>query len=110
MLKRYKEIKDFEKIVTGYGGCIASDKITVDGLPVMFMYREKPIDPVDSGWRFLSGTESDEFMADPSNHNVFDVNTIANYDPTIVIFLDAPIGAAFEKKTSESQFEKVEEE
>ena len=38
-------------------GCIATDRITVDGLPVGYMYREKPeegdpFERYDSGWRF----------------------------------------------------------
>jgi hypothetical protein len=107
MMKKYKTLDKIEKIATGYGGCIASDKITVDGRPVMYMYREEPVNPKDSGWRFLSGEEDEEYMADTSKHNVFDVNTIANYDPTIVIFLDAPIGSEFQKPDADSQFEKI---
>ena len=46
-------------------GCIATDRITVDGLPVGYMYREKPeegdpFERYDSGWRFTAGDESDE--------------------------------------------------
>ncbi len=41
-------------------GCIATDRITVDGLPVGYMYREKPeegnpFEGYDSGWRFTAG-------------------------------------------------------
>ena len=36
-------------------------------------------------------------MDEPSNHAVYDVNTIANYDPDIVPLLDAPVGAQFER-------------
>jgi len=32
-----------------------------------------------------------------SNHAIYDVNTIANYDPEIIPFLNAPIGSAFER-------------
>jgi hypothetical protein len=31
------------------GGCLASDRITVDGKPVSYMYREKGDDEYDSG-------------------------------------------------------------
>jgi hypothetical protein len=98
MGKTYKipgdQIRD---IVQGYGGCIASDMITVEGRRVRFMYREEPDNDIDSGWRFMSGNESEEYMNDPANHAIYDVNTIANYDPDIVPFLDAPIGSAFER-------------
>jgi hypothetical protein len=61
------------------------------------MYRQTPTNPGDSGWAFLSGHESDAYMNDPANLGLYDVNTIANYDREIVPFLDAPIGAAFER-------------
>ena len=79
------------------GSCIASDRITVDGEPVRYMYREAPDHAIDSGWRFFAGTESQEFTDDPSNFMMYDVNTIANYDRSIVPLLDAPAGSAFER-------------
>jgi hypothetical protein len=86
---------DIKAIAKGYGACIATDRITVDGDRVGYMYREAPSDPADSGWIFTAGTESEAYMDDPRNSGVYDVNTIANYDPEIVPFLDAPIGSRF---------------
>ena len=83
------------ELARGRGGCIASDRITVDGEPVGYMYRDVPHNDLDSGWRFLAGDESTEYMADSGKHGVYDVNTIANYDPSIIPFLDAPQGSAF---------------
>ena len=82
-------------LAEGRGSGIASDHITVDGKPVGFMYREAPDNPHDSGWRFLSGTESQEYMDRSENFAMYDVNTIANYDPAIIDYLDAPIGSAY---------------
>ena len=59
------------------------------------MYRKAPLDPIDSGWRFFSGEETQEYADQPSNFAIYDVNTIANYDPTIISSLGAPIGSAF---------------
>ena len=86
------EIRD---LATGHGACFASDKITVASERVGYMYREAPDYPEDSGWRFMSGTESDAYMDNASNHGIYDVNTIANYDPEIIPFLDAPVGSAY---------------
>jgi hypothetical protein len=61
------------------------------------MYREVADHDVDSGWRFFAGTESQEFCDNPSNFELYDVNTIANYDRAIVSLLDAPSGSAFER-------------
>jgi hypothetical protein len=86
-----------EPVAVGYGSCIASDHITVEGRPVGFMYREEPSDSVDSGWRFLSGAETEEYTDDPDHFAVYDVNTIANYDRTITPHMSAPYGSAFGK-------------
>jgi len=103
MGKNFKLSKDqIRPLAVGYGGCIATDKITVDGMPVLFMYRQAPDNNIDSGWRFMSGLESDAYMDNPANHCVYDINTIANYDPSIIPFLNAPEGSAYEK-TSESE-------
>ena len=81
------------------GACFATDKIVVEGQKVGYMYREEPDNSLDSGWRFMSGQESEEYMDNPANHGIYDVNTIANYDTDIVRLLDAPIGSAFERQT-----------
>jgi hypothetical protein len=89
---------DIKPLKLGLGGCIASDRITVEGFPVRFMYREQPTRPDDSGWNFFSGiNEDDEYMNNPDNFAVYDVNTIANYDPTILPFVDSPVGSVFER-------------
>ena len=91
-----------------YGGCFATDMITVDGLGVSFMYREEPSFAADSGWRFMSGRESQEYMDDPDNLTIYDVNTIANYDPGIIPFLDAPMGSAFERDVESREFVQID--
>ena len=97
-------------LAEGYGGCIATDVITVEGRKVGYMYREEPDNDVDSGWRFMSGGESEEYMDDSANHGVYDVNTVANYDPEIIPFLDAPLGAAFEREDGAGPFVAIEDE
>ncbi|XQA62837.1 DUF2185 domain-containing protein [Xanthomonas sacchari] len=105
MTKQFRLSQDqIKPMAEGYGGCIATDRITVDGDSVRFMYREAPDNDVDSGWRFMSGYEDDAYMDNPANHAVYDVNTIANYDPSIIPFLDAPEGSAFEKPLESEQF------
>ncbi len=79
----------------GADGCFATDRITVDGCRVGFMYREKPDNKFDSGWRFLAGDESEEYMNDLKNMDIFKLNTICNYDPDIIEFLESPVGSKF---------------
>lgn len=105
MSKHFKLSADeIKPLATGHGGCIATDMITVEGYPVRFMYREAPDNDTDSGWRFMAGFEDDDYMDAPDNHGVYDANTIANYDPSIVPFLDAPAGSAFEKTPESERF------
>ena len=99
-------------------GCIATDRITVDGLPVGYMYREKPEDGAwfggyDSGWRFTAGDESDEYMQTVENSGIYKLNTICQYDPDIVPLLHAPYGTAYIRDENgvfqEESFERLDE-
>ena len=85
-------------LAEGRGGCYATDMITVEGRKVSYMYREKPEFAEDSGWRFFSGKESQEYLDDSGHTAIYDVNTIANYDQAIIPHLDAPVGSAFERR------------
>lgn len=85
------------RIAPGHGACFATDRIVVDGERVGYMYREDPDNKTDSGWRFMAGTESDAYMEDADNLGIYDVNTVANYDPDIIPLLDAPVGSSFER-------------
>ncbi len=89
------------------GGCLATDMITVEGRKVGYMYREEPRNQQDSGWIFTAGQESQAYMDDAANHGIYDVNTIANYDPDIIAFLDAPAGTAFEREGPSGPFAQV---
>lgn len=88
---------EIEPLVKGLDGCIATDMITVQGKKVGYMVREPTDRPYDSGWCFMAGDESQDHMDEPENHAVYDVNTIANYCPDIIPFLDAPPRSAFER-------------
>ena len=94
-------------LAEGYGSCFATDRITMKGKRVGFMYRQAPVDDADSGWRFLAGDESDVYVTDLDNHGIYDVNTIANFDPDIVPFLDAPELSAFQRRDGSGPFEPV---
>ena len=97
--KQFKIPSDkLKPLAEGRGGCFATDMITVEGLKVGYMYREKPDFEQDSGWRFFSGTESAEYLDDVAHTTVYDVNTIANYDPAIIPLLDSAVGSAFERR------------
>jgi hypothetical protein len=95
---------DIKPLATRRGSCYATDRITVDGQPVGFMYREDRDQGGDSGWRFMAGDESEDYASDPANVGIYDVNTIANYDRDIIPLLDAPVGSAYSRDPSSGKF------
>ena len=81
----------------GADGCIATNRITVEGCKVGYCYREKPDGDWDSGWRFTAGDESEAYMDDPNNAGIYKLNTICNDDPDIISLLSTPAPCAFER-------------
>jgi hypothetical protein len=99
--------EEIKPLVNNLDSCLCTDRITVDGQPIGFMYREIPDDGEDSGWRFLSGTETQAYIDDPTNSGLYEVNTIANYDTAIIPYLDAPFGAEFERVAGTDEFRPI---
>ena len=93
-----------EDIATGYGLCLVSKMITVDGYHVGYMYREEAEDEADSGWRFMSGQESEAYIDNARNFDLVDVNVVAKRDPAIVQLLDSPPGAEFDRLDVDDEF------
>ena len=81
----------------GADGCIATNRITVEGCKIGYCYREKPDGGWDSGWRFTAGDESEAYMDDPNNAGIYKLNTICNDDPDIIPLLNTPAPCAFER-------------
>ncbi len=103
--KQFKlQADEIRPLAPGRGGCYATDHITVDGHRVGYMYREPADDGFESGWRFFSGLETDEYANDAENLAIYDVNTVANYDPEVIAFLDAPPGSAFVRDGQTGKF------
>ena len=76
-------------------GCIATNRIMVEGEKVGYMYRENPDFVGDSGWRFTAGDEDEEYMSEPSHSGIYTLNVVANNDEDIIPFLNSPIGTAY---------------
>lgn len=112
MSKKPKQFKirdeDIVEIIPDSGGCLATDRITVDGCDLCYMYREETDREADTGWRFFAGDESPEYLADLSHSGVYAVNTIANYEPAILAYIDTPAPCAFERIPGTREFQRVE--
>lgn len=100
--KKYKIPKSTMKNLINCGevsGCFVTDRIIVDGAKIGFMYRENPFDKQDSGWRFMAGDETEEYMNDTSKSGIYHLNTICNYDEKIIPLLNSPIGSVFRRNS-----------
>lgn len=105
--KYLKEGDQIKNVILGQGQCYASDRITVDGQTIGVMYREEPDDANDSGWRFLAGDEEEAYLDNPEYIGRFDLNTIANYDASILPYLNAAFGCEWERVPNENTFVEV---
>lgn len=87
-------------------GYVYASKFLVDNrLPVTFMYREEG-EGDDSGWRFFSGLETQEYMDDPDNVGIYDVETILKISGNGCIreLLQTPAPCAFEREQVDQPF------
>jgi hypothetical protein len=98
-----------QQLVRPMGGCFITDRVTVDGKKIGYMYREEPDRPDDSGWRFFSGDEAEDYLDDISHTGVYAVNTATNYDRDIILYLETPPPCAFEKVSRGHAYERVED-
>ena len=104
--KNYKlKAEQIIRLVPEMGGCLATDRITVEGFKIGYMYREYADEDLDNGWRFFEGTESDEYVNDTHNISVWSTNTIANYDPAIIPYLRLPYGTTLERIEGTDKFQ-----
>ena len=79
----------------GPRACLATEKAVTDGFGVYYFWRSESCNEMDSGWIFAHGTEDDDYINDPNNSRVYDIDSIAHLHPEILPHLDGPVGAAF---------------
>ena len=76
--------------------CIVTNTVAKQGEPVGFLYREAPVFENDSGWRFFSSDETDEYTDDPDNFSVVSLSEITQSNPAIAALITQPEGSAWE--------------
>lgn len=111
--KRFKIPADkIRQLIEDMGGCFATDRILVDGAKVGYMYREEPEEEHLSGWTFMAGDESQEYADNPKNWGIYDVNTVCNYDPAVIPYLESDCDTAWGRVEGSDKFEEegLEEE
>lgn len=87
-----------------FGFVLATRMLVEGGRKVRYMYREKVSNPNDSGWRFFCGDEDDEYVNDPDNIAVYDIDTILEIDGSVLPYLGCSAGVAFEREDEDTDF------
>ncbi len=82
-------------LLHGRGTCRIPDTLLIMGRELYMFYRVMPTEYSDSGWRFFSGTESEEYLARSEFYGIYDLNIAANYFPSVIPLLDSPPYSAY---------------
>jgi hypothetical protein len=110
MSKKFAISKEqIRKLVDPMGGAFATDRIMVEGRKITYMYREISDRPEDSGWRFFAGDEDQAYIDDLHHTGIYAVNTVANYDPDVIPYLNTKAPCAFEKVTGTNRYRLVKQ-
>ena len=91
-----------------FGYVFATKMLVEQKLPVMFMYREKGTNG-DSGWRFFCALEEQEYVDDPNNIAIYDIETILEIDESIRPYLNSLCGRAYERADCKDAFKRVQD-
>lgn len=94
------EYPDPDDVVERYiNRCMVSHRVLRDKQPVGYFYREESLGEKDgfqdTGWRILSGEESQEYLDDAANSSFVSLGVVLNVDDSILPYLDAPEGSSF---------------
>ena len=75
------------------GYVIVSHEIMKLGKPIGYCYREESNDENDSGWRFFSGDETQEYADNADNFSMYNAISIIEIEPKITEFfgLSSPV-------------------
>jgi hypothetical protein len=100
---------EMEKIMNKELNAFVTKSLVEEKKRINFMYREEPDNSQDSGWRFFSGDETQEYVDNASNVLQYTIENVINQiDSGIEGYLNSEAGSAFERKNGESEFTKVE--
>jgi len=75
--------------------CFVTNRILYEGEKIGYFYREEPDQDDDSGWRFVVGDETDEYMDNSENISYVSLGAVLREDDSVVDFLESPINKYF---------------
>ncbi len=74
------------------GGCVVSRNI-LEGLGrLKWCVRDASVNEVDTGWRFFSDIDTEEFLSDHKNMSVCKYETVIDIEPAVLGIYDFPQG------------------
>ncbi len=71
---------------------ILSKKIREEGWKIGYGIRMEATNERDSGWAFSVGNETDEYINDPDNLEIWVINSVLMYEPALTEFITEPEG------------------
>ncbi len=91
--------------------CFVSHRVLYEDIPIGFLYKEEPENSKDSkykdsGWRILSGDESEAYLDNPENSSFVSLGAVLAVDDAIINLLDAKIGSEF-IRNEDGKFEQI---
>jgi hypothetical protein len=86
---------------------VVSRLVATERQKVRWMYREEPTEPADSGWRFFSGDEAENFAEDPENFEFHPLDFVTDLDPSVAPHLERAAPVAFERERADGEFTEV---
>lgn len=81
-----------KKYVENAGSCIVTKSILNGETKFRWLFREEPLNNIDTGWMAFGDSDNDEYVNNPKNLTVVDLNTLINIEPTILNVYEMPIG------------------
>lgn len=93
--------------------CFVNNQIIFEQESINYLYREPTEDDYegdyeDSGWRLMTGKETDEYMDNPDNFSFVSLGVVLSIDDSIIEILESEIGTAY-KRNNEGIFEIINE-
>ena len=109
------EISEPNLVDKYYDRCFVTNKILYEGAPINFIYKEEPIekdderDYIDTGWRIMSGDESQEYMDNAENLSLVSLGAVLNIDDSFIDLLDSDIDVSYERNLKTGIFERLKQ-
>ena len=81
-----------KKYVENVGSCIITKSLLNGETKLRWLFREEPLNNIDTGWIAFGNKDNDDYVNNPKNLAVVDLNTLINIEPTVLNVYEMPIG------------------